>query len=873
MVRRIGRSATLRPMIHALSALLGAVAASTSPAAADDAAIPFTDALALVSPAPRAASRTLLRIDPAEYALATGNFGDPADGETPPWAIGAAGAAVRPWTAVRAGPDGTFSGERGTALGDALAGGWIHATVDVPAPTVMLLEASGHGSVFVNGLPRGGDPYSWGFVHLPVALQAGRNEFLFSVGRGRLSARLVPPPAPAFIAAGDVLVPDLVAGQTTDGPVGVVVVNASDEPLRGARIRVMSDLAADAAWVDLHAMPALTAKKVALPALFRSGTAGSPGRVREARVQLVNADGSELFSRGVSLRTVSASDRRNVTRTSTIDGSAQYYAVVPATAGASDPAPGILWSLHGAGVEASGQAACYAPRPEAHVVCPTNRRPFGFDWEDWGRTDFAEAFSHARRTLRHDPLRSWLTGHSMGGHGTWQIGAQFPGEFAAIAPSAGWVSFRSYVGADAAGGSASKSPAVQMLALASSASDTLLLKENWLSQGVYVLHGDADDNVPVTEARSMFRQMAALPHPDFEYFEKAGAGHWWGNECVDWPPLTSFLFRHTLPDPAQADRVRFVTVSPQVSSRRDWVRVMQQQLPFVPSRVDAQVDRAARTVRVSTRNVELLEISAPMPGADGAAGAVVEIDEDRLEIPVNDGRAHARLALRADEDGRARWFTDEAAAAGRRPSRVPADEKKPARGGPFKNAFAHGFVAVLGTQGDDAADRLLLAKARYDADQWWVRGNGRFEIIADRAFDPAEYAGRNVVLYGNRDQNAAWELVLGDDCPVEVRDGRMRGAVGEHTGDDLAAFFVRPRADCPQGQVGVIAATGAVGLRAAMRAPVFVAGVGIPDLVAFRASMLREGSPGVVEAGFFGNDWSIEYGTWMQREVPLVEPE
>jgi hypothetical protein len=412
-----------------------------------------------------------------------------------------------------------------------------------------------------------------------------------------------------------------------------------------------------------------------------------------------------------------------------------------------------------------------------------------------------------------------------------------------------------------------------MLALASSASDTLLLKENWLSQGVYVLHGDADDNVPVTEARSMFRQMAALPHPDFEYFEKAGAGHWWGNECVDWPPLTSFLFRHTLPDPAQADRVRFVTVSPQVSSRRDWVRVMQQQLPFVPSRVDAQVDRAARTVRVSTRNVEMLEISAPMPDADGAAGAVVEIDEDRLEIPVNDGRAHARLALRADEDGRARWFTDEAAAAGRRPSRVPADEKKPARGGPFKNAFAHGFVAVLGTQGDDAADRLLLAKARYDADQWWVRGNGRFEIIADRAFDPAEYAGRNVVLYGNRDQNAAWELVLGDDCPVEVRDGRMRGAVGEHTGDDLAAFFVRPRADCPQGQVGVIAATGAVGLRAAMRAPVFVAGVGIPDLVAFRASMLREGSPGVVEAGFFGNDWSIEYGTWMQREVPLVEPE
>jgi hypothetical protein len=73
--------------------------------------------------------------------------------------------------------------------------------------------------------------------------------------------------------------------------------------------------------------------------------------------------------------------------------------------------------------------------------------------------------------------------------------------------------------------------------------------------------------------------------------------------------------------------------------------------------------------------------------------------------------------------------------------------------------------------------------------------------------------------------------------------------------------------------VGVIAATGELGWRAAMRTPVFVAGVGFPDLVAFRASMLRDGSQAIVEAGYFGNDWSVEYGTWMQREVPLVEPE
>jgi len=38
-----------------------------------------------------------------------------------------------------------------------------------------------------------------------------------------------------------------------------------------------------------------------------------------------------------------------------------------------------------------------------------------------------------------------------------------------------------------------------------------------------------------------------------------------------------------------------------------------------------------------------------------------------------------------------------------------------------------------------------------------------------------------------------------------------------------------------------------------------------PDLVAFRAAVLTEGAPAVIEAGFFGNDWSIERGTWIRR--------
>src|SRR5262249_677740 len=126
-----------------------------------------------------------------------------------------------------------------------------------------------------------------------------------------------------------------------------------------------------------------------------------------------------------------------------IDGSVQYYAVVPAKTGAGESQgakPGLVLTLHGAAVEATGQAACYQARPWAHIVAPPNRRPYGFDWEDWGRLDALEVLEQARKDLGTDPRRTWLTGHSMGGHGTWYLGVTYPDRFAAIAPSAGWIS-------------------------------------------------------------------------------------------------------------------------------------------------------------------------------------------------------------------------------------------------------------------------------------------------------------------------------------------------------------------------------------------------------------------------------------------------
>lgn len=314
----------------------------------------------------------------------------------------------------------------------------------------------------------------------------------------------------------------------------------------------------------------------------------------------------------------------------------------------------------------------------------------------------------------------------------------------------------------------------------------------------------------------------------------------------------------------------FKTVAPQVSQRSAWVRVLQQSKPYEVSAVDVQIDVAKQAITGTTSNVTTLDLSPTLATAantpqNSARTLQITLDGDTITVPQIADTVTLRFHRAAGNAGKLVWSIDPACRNGGKPDAMPVDEKKPARGGPFKNAFVHGFVAVIGTQGDAAADALILAKARFDADQWWVRGNGRFEILTDTAFDPAQYKGRNVILYGNHQENGAWNKVLGDASKIDITNGSFIGPTARYTGDDIAAMFVMPRTDCTQGQVGVIAATGAKGMRAAMRTPIFSAGVGVPDLIAFRASMLTEGAAGVIEAGFFGNDWGIDTGEWMRR--------
>jgi hypothetical protein len=191
----------------------------------------------------------------------------------------------------------------------------------------------------------------------------------------------------------------------------------------------------------------------------------------------------------------------------------------------------------------------------------------------------------------------------------------------------------------------------------------------------------------------------------------------------------------------------------------------------------------------------------------------------------------------------------------------PKTYKSPTQYGPFKSAFTNRFVLVVGTNGSATENAWALSKARYDAGTFWYRGNGAPAVVTDAeyvALGATTFASRNVVLYGNRDTNRAWAMLLAKS-PIQVYRDRVEAGGRTMRGGDIGALFVRPSGS---GLVAAVAPTGIAAGRMLERSPYFVSGASFPDWMILRADSLLRGNAGIVGAGFFGFDWSINGGAF-----------
>jgi dienelactone hydrolase len=815
--------------------------------------------------------RSSLPIDPIEHAWISSSLSmpDPNAQESP------SAPGLQPWKPFEADEQSGFAGRN--LFGAVLA---LHAPMQQPG--IWMLDAQGHASVRINGSPRTGDVYANGSVELPIALKAGDNWLVLQSGRGRIAAKLKPPPKPVFLSTRDTTFPTFLRDEPNTWIGSVLLVNAQETPLENISLRASAP-GCESINTPVVSIPPLSVKKV--PFALRSNQADYEEWKQDSLKVVITAievnPSAEGGAANVDEITVSW-PVRNSTQThrrtflSAIDNSVQYYGVVPpappsitensaATATNTQPSkpPALILSLHGAGVEGEGQANVYAQKPNTYIIAPTNRRNFGFDWEDWGRWDALEVLEQAQRRFQTDPTRTYITGHSMGGHGTWHIGTLFPDRFAALGPSAGWISFATYAGR---GANVPQDPISVLLRRPLSTSDTLARVSNLKTQGVYILHGDADDNVPVDQARSMREELAKF-HPDWVYKEQPGAGHWWGNACCDWPPMIDFFFSHQLPDSPLVPSIDFTTPGPHVSPSCHWFLLGTQDRCAEISHVQLQRSIAPWKITGTTENVasfailldKLLPADSVLPDS-----ITLEIDGSTLELnqlsdwlKTNPSKS---LWLQKSFSSEEKWEWKQ--------SQPPAAQNKnPNRYGVLKEAFRNRFLLIYGTEGTPDENRWMLDKARFDAETFWYRGNGSVDCLSDAQWlalqksNPQFLAERNCIVYGNATANAAWRELLASS-PISIENGRWKFGDKPARAESVMAWFLRPHPTSDSAMVAAIGGTDLDGMKSGTRLPLFSSGTAYPDAMIVSPNFLKDGIDAVRNVGFFGPDWSVEKGEW-----------
>lgn len=744
------------------------------------------------------------------------------------------------WEELKPEEDGWFADRR-------LRGAFVHVVLQAEEEKTWLLNPKGVKWLYVNDRPLIGNRYqgkdafeSWepdfDFVRLPVRLERGENHLLLRCNRGRFHLAFSEPEQAITFNKLDATLPDLLIGERPAYWAGLPILNNSEEDLEQVVLETTLP-GEDPVRVTIDFLPALSVYQTSLRIEGRQPVSGEGAT--DLRLRLIDEDGRELATDKLSLPHRSPGQQHRRTYRSEVDGSVQYFAVQPALAPEQEQA--LVLSVHGANVEAWNQAGSYAPKNWAHIVAPTNRRPYGYNWEDWGRLDALAVLREAKSIYTIDPDRIYLTGHSMGGHGTWVIGSTHPDQFAAIGPSAGYLTIGSYYRSRVSEAQTARTHPLLERSRLYSLTDSLL--GNLRSLGVYVIHGGADRVVPPEQSRRALEQLATFHH-DYDYHEEPGQGHWWdldqaepGADCVDWAPLFDFFARHSRPGAERIREIEFTTANPAVSATHYWATIYRQERYMDLSRVKLRFDPGKNQVSGQTENVQLLQLAPPV-----LSDAPLTIVLDGQELQAKEKEGVVSLA-RIDS----RWQVVSAPASW---------EKGPHRYGGFKEVFHHQPVLVFGTRGKKAERAWARHKALFDAQTFWYQGNGRLEVLPDRLFDPEKYAGRNVVLYGNARTNRAWEAVLADS-PVQLDHRRVRLADYNIHSDGLAAMFIRPRKNTTNNQVAVIGGTDLEGMQLTNNLPYLYQGFALPDVTVFNQNVIGGGAEGILRTGFFEMDWTV----------------
>lgn len=735
--------------------------------------------------------------------------------------------------------------------------GYAYAKLHLDGPRRALLDLRGAGGVSINGFPWPGDPYGNGMGQSPVLLPDGDMELKVAIGGSQsFSLKFTPVGSDLVVFTQSATLPDLVRGDWPPIYIGLPVANTTTEwmTVMSAEINSQGLLGGEVSLMGGRIPPLCVAN---LTLMLTPSVDNLPDDLAgdEFPVFVIlnyeGGDGAGYTEVMLELAIKDAGAPRKVTFFSGMDNSVQYYGLLPPSDFNPRTNYGLILSLHGAGVDALGQVSSYRPKDWAYVAAPTNRRPFGFDWQDWGQRDMLEVLADVKRTCNIDENRVHLTGHSMGGHGTWLNALTFPDLWASAAPSAGWTRFDLYAPMFLRRNLLYGEPRANYIwQLAMRGDDPLALCENARNLPIFALEGGADDNVPPQQPRLLVERLKQLGY-DVTYKEVPGMGHWWddpatpGIDCIDSDELNAFWESHVgNPWPDQIV-LRAGDALPVRGAY--WIKAKPEQLH---QETTIRAQRSKTGVEVTTTNAALLQIKLER-GQEHARSYAFTIDGDRLELGnlalgvltpyvlFEKQAGHWQLSVTKDLslDVSNEW------------------ERTP---GYWKSVMQQPCRVVLPTNGSLKEAEWCMQLARLYSYNWWYRGNGALTVVNDKdALVDNEWKGSYICLGVIGSNLLRQDLATLSPMGLNVHGVIVRGHALPWK--DVTYKFITPY--WLAGERGLCLVEGGTSLAALKRLPAMMglySGAGFPDWMVWDDEVKLKGMGGVLGMGFFDMNWQVD---------------
>jgi len=546
---------------------------------------------------------------------------------------------------------------------------------------------------------------------------------------------------------------------------------------------------------------------------------------------------------------------------SRVDASLQPYAIyVPRD---YDPARSypLVISLHGGGAnhvlnlrrvfgkgnkpdEPDVEAMKYfPPLPDADfiVASPYARGTMGY--AGMAEKDVFRVIEEVKKYYRIDEDRLYLTGHSMGAVGTWQIALEHPDMFAAIACVSGVTDTEE---AAKQYGMIKSSWGLYERAWWAAIRQVLPLLDNARHFPVFCYHGQNDPYVNPHHSREAVARLKELGY-EVSYTEFPGVGHTDGcdhayADARIFPILERFRLVRKPRD------VVFKTTN-LAHNKAFWVRIDSfVQWPAMAALRCEIADDGAVIVNTEMVGQYTLFVDE-MPVHDKTDLRIVS-DGQRIDVPIP-GSTVTLYRSTPSPGASALWSPE-------RPAFTPELRKRGGLEGPIHDAFGSQCTLVTPSGGANVEHKARVRELALEDARWhtvmpglgWIwDADVHFPVKSDLEVTRQDIEDTNLVIYGNSETN----LVLAEinaQMPVRFDGSRVLCGTDALEGEDLAFVCIYPNPLNPARYVVVFGSRTAVGIGLIRYLP-----LKLPDFIIFRAREGTSDGPEILKCGYFDRYW------------------